>query len=70
MKHKAEVGMISIALVVVAAVVYLVVGLSTGKLTYKEIYHASSTTDCLIVNSGGRVSVDCWIVEGEHEHEN
>jgi ABC-type spermidine/putrescine transport system permease subunit II len=61
-----------VIVIIVALVVATIaaIGFTTGRFETREIFHASSSTDCVIVSRGTHVSIDCWTVEGEHEHGN
>jgi hypothetical protein len=66
---KTEWLIVAIVAAMIVGLAIMGIGFTTGKFETRKIFHASSTTDCVIVSRGAQVSVDCWIVEGEHEHE-
>lgn len=57
-----------VGVVLLAAGTFIVGVWASGKVETVKIHHASETTDCAVVSRGANVSIDCWIVEGEHDH--
>ena len=58
-----------VAFVAMVATVFIVGVWASGKAETVRIHHVSDTTDCIIVSRGANVSIDCFVVEGEHDHE-
>lgn len=56
------------ALVFIAAI--FIVGVwASGKTETVRVHHVNNTTDCIIVSRSANVSIDCFVVEGKHNHE-
>lgn len=55
--------------VLLVAIVFIVGVWASGKAETVRVHHVSETTDCIIVSRAANVSIDCFVVEGEHEHE-
>lgn len=56
--------------VLLVIIVFIVGVWASGKAETVRIHHVSNTTDCIIVSRGANVSIDCFVVEGEHDHGN